>query len=72
MGDEQAVLEVAKRARVASHALALATRADKDRALHAMADALLAREAEVLAANAENFGFYNLPSEPWHWSTTGS
>jgi glutamate-5-semialdehyde dehydrogenase len=54
VGDEQAVLEVAKRARVASHALALATRADKDRALHAMADALLAREAEVLAANAED------------------
>jgi glutamate-5-semialdehyde dehydrogenase len=34
--------------------LALATRAEKDRALHAMADALLAREAEVLAANAED------------------
>jgi hypothetical protein len=25
-----------------------------------------------LAANAASFGFYNLPSEPWHWSTTGS
>ena len=25
-----------------------------------------------LAANAARFGFYNLPSEPWHWSTTGS
>ena len=24
-----------------------------------------------LAANAERFGFSNLPSEPWHWSTTG-
>jgi LAS superfamily LD-carboxypeptidase LdcB len=24
-----------------------------------------------LDANAERFGFYNLPSEPWHWSTTG-
>ena len=24
-----------------------------------------------LAANASRFGFYNLPSEPWHWSTTG-
>lgn len=24
-----------------------------------------------LAANAANYGFYNLPSEPWHWSTTG-
>ena len=25
-----------------------------------------------LVANANRFGFYNLPSEPWHWSTTGS
>ena len=25
-----------------------------------------------LAANAASFGFYNLPSEPWHWSTNGS
>lgn len=25
-----------------------------------------------LAGNASRFGFYNLPSEPWHWSTTGS
>jgi|GEM_PF-5615614 len=25
-----------------------------------------------LASNAAGFGFYNLPSEPWHWSTTGS
>ncbi|MCA9332303.1 D-alanyl-D-alanine carboxypeptidase family protein [Candidatus Saccharibacteria bacterium] len=25
-----------------------------------------------LAANAERFGFKNLPSEAWHWSTTGS
>jgi hypothetical protein len=24
-----------------------------------------------LTANAARFGFYNLPSEPWHWSTTG-
>ncbi len=24
-----------------------------------------------LAANAGRYGFYNLPSEPWHWSTTG-
>jgi glutamate-5-semialdehyde dehydrogenase len=51
---EQAVLEAARRARAASHGLALATRAAKDRALHAMADALLAREAEVLAANTED------------------
>ena len=24
-----------------------------------------------LAANAERFDFYNLPSEPWHWSVDG-
>jgi len=24
-----------------------------------------------LTANASRFGLYNLPSEPWHWSTTG-
>ena len=24
-----------------------------------------------LAANASRFGYYNLPSEAWHWSTTG-
>ncbi|MGN6694733.1 MAG: M15 family metallopeptidase, partial [Aquihabitans sp.] len=25
-----------------------------------------------LKGNAASFGFYNLPSESWHWSTTGS
>ena len=40
---QQEVVETAERAREASHALALATRAEKDAALHAMADALLAR-----------------------------
>lgn len=25
-----------------------------------------------LAANAARFGFFNLPSEPWHWSINGS
>ena len=25
-----------------------------------------------LAANAGRFGFYNLPSEPWHWDTRGT
>jgi LAS superfamily LD-carboxypeptidase LdcB len=24
-----------------------------------------------LAAHANEYGLYNLPSEPWHWSTTG-
>ena len=45
---------LAARAREAAHALALATRAEKDAALHATADGLLAREAEVLAANADD------------------
>ena len=46
------VAELARRARVASRDLALATRAVKDAALHAMADALDRRTDEVLAANA--------------------
>ncbi|GAA3805710.1 glutamate-5-semialdehyde dehydrogenase [Nocardioides panacisoli] len=46
--------DVAGRARIASRALAIATRAEKDAALQAMADALLARADEVLAANAED------------------
>lgn len=25
-----------------------------------------------LTAHAAQYGFYNLPSEPWHWSTTGN
>jgi glutamate-5-semialdehyde dehydrogenase len=48
------VIEVAKRARVAAAALAPLPRKDKDAALHAMADALVARADEVLAANAED------------------
>lgn len=54
MSSTQDVVEVAVRAREASHRLALATRAQKDAALRGMADALLARSAEVLAANAED------------------
>ena len=45
---------VALRAREAAHELALATRATKDAALHAMADALIAHTDAVLAANAED------------------
>lgn len=45
------VRDLAARAREASHDLATATRAVKDRALHAMAIALLSRSAEVLGAN---------------------
>jgi glutamate-5-semialdehyde dehydrogenase len=48
------VRDLAGRARVASYDLALATRGAKDAALHAMADLLLERGAEVLAANAED------------------
>ena len=25
-----------------------------------------------LSANASSYGYYNLPSEPWHWSTNGN
>ena len=25
-----------------------------------------------LSGNASRFGLYNLPSEPWHWSTNGN
>lgn len=46
------VIRAAERARAASHGLALATRATKDAALLAMADALVAATDEVLAANA--------------------
>ena len=24
-----------------------------------------------MSANASSYGLYNLPSEPWHWSTSG-
>jgi glutamate-5-semialdehyde dehydrogenase len=51
---EAAVRETAARARDAAHELALATRAAKDSALAAMADALLAGTPRVLAANAED------------------
>jgi glutamate-5-semialdehyde dehydrogenase len=48
------VLQVAARAREASHGLALATRAQKDAALQAMAASLAEHEAAILAANAED------------------
>ncbi|MCE5288256.1 MAG: glutamate-5-semialdehyde dehydrogenase [Nocardiaceae bacterium] len=47
----EAVHEAARRARVASRVLAQLTTKDKDDALHAAADALLAASADVLAAN---------------------
>ncbi len=51
---EQAVREVAQRAKVAGRALATATRATKDAALHAMADALVASAEPIVAANARD------------------
>ena len=53
---EPTVDEVARRARVAATDLALATRATKDAALHAMADAIVAGTPAILAANAEDTG----------------
>jgi glutamate-5-semialdehyde dehydrogenase len=49
---DSAFLAVATRARTASTELALATRAVKDAALEAMADALLADSGQILGANA--------------------
>jgi len=54
MTDEQDVLALARRARTASLGLAVATRATKDAVLHLMAEALLAHEEPLLAANAED------------------
>ncbi|WP_328529317.1 glutamate-5-semialdehyde dehydrogenase [Nocardioides sp. NBC_00368] len=52
MSAEALIREVAAKAREASYELAVAPRSVKDAALHAMADALLARAEEVLEANA--------------------
>jgi len=49
-----AVREVAGRAKVASRALATATRATKDSALLAIADSIVKATDEILAANAED------------------
>ena len=51
---ETLVLDAARRARTAAHELAVATRATKDAALHAMADALVTHQAAILEANAED------------------
>lgn len=55
-GDDirEEVHAAARRARVASRRLALLTTADKDAALHAAADAILAASDAVLAANAQD------------------
>ncbi|WP_282945709.1 glutamate-5-semialdehyde dehydrogenase [Cellulomonas endometrii] len=49
-----AVLDVARRAKTAARALAVATRGTKDAALHALADALVARADAIVAANADD------------------
>jgi glutamate-5-semialdehyde dehydrogenase len=49
---DEAVRAIAHRARVAARELAGATRAAKDAALHAMADALVAAAPEIVSANA--------------------
>ncbi|MFW2513435.1 glutamate-5-semialdehyde dehydrogenase [Demequina sp. SO4-13] len=51
---ESAVLEACRRAKVASRALATATRSTKDAALHAMADALVEQAPIIVSANAED------------------
>ncbi len=51
-----AVLDAARRAKVAAAALAPLTRATKDAALLAMADALVAEQDRILAANAVDVG----------------
>ncbi len=50
----EGVLAVARRAKVAARSLATATRATKDAALHAMADALVAAAPAIVEANAED------------------
>ncbi|MCO6008969.1 glutamate-5-semialdehyde dehydrogenase [Actinoallomurus purpureus] len=52
MGTQEQVLEVARRARQAAAELAPLPRGVKDTALHAIADALVARSAEIVEANA--------------------
>ncbi len=63
---DSAFTAVATRARDASTRLALATRADKDRALEAMADQLLADESLILAANAADLDAAAAAGTPVH------
>ena len=50
----EAVLDVARAAKRASRALATATRATKDAALHALADALVENAPKIIDANADD------------------
>jgi glutamate-5-semialdehyde dehydrogenase len=52
VGTQEQVLDVARRARQAAAELAPLPRGTKDAALHAIADALLARSPEIVEANA--------------------
>lgn len=54
MSDHEAVLDCARRARVASRTLRTLTRNSKDRALEALADALEANAERIVTANAED------------------
>ena len=54
MTDSTSVRELAERARVASRTLALLTRAEKDAALHALADAVIAATDDIVTANGED------------------
>lgn len=51
---ESEVIRAARRAREAAADLAVRTRAEKDRALHALADALVAASSRIVATNAED------------------
>lgn len=60
------IAAAARRARVAANELALASRAVKDAALEAMAQALLDETAAVLAANAEDVAAAEAAGTPGH------
>jgi glutamate-5-semialdehyde dehydrogenase len=63
---EADVRAVAERAREASYTLAVASRSDKDAALHAMADALDADADAVLSANADDVAAAEDAGTPAH------
>ncbi len=60
----QLVHDAARRARVAARALGSLTTVDKDRALHAAADAVLAGVDTILAANAEDVAIARAAGTP--------
>src|SRR5262245_875093 len=63
---DQVIRVIAGRARIASTDLALATRATKDAALLAMADALVEGEAAILAANNQDIATATANGTPAH------